>query len=600
MHVQKTARRQGKTLAHGEFLVKETVYECANKCRADGSIVILRPGRVADILPPRGTAGYDVIAFVGRQRFVHKRQRLEIQVALSEQYGICLSTGEISNLMRRFVVYLAALHGAHAPEIRKALAGDGGYGLHIDATCETGRGTLFVAYAGKRGWVLGAWKIGTERADAILPRLKSVETLFGVPCVIIRDLGKAVIEAADLFVGGREITILACHQHFLKDVGKGLLKKPHDGLRDLVRRFKILARLRSLVRSLGRRIGKEMEAAREDVKEWLEPTDDVELPEDEAGLAVVRAVAQWVLDYQADGKGAGFPFDRPYLDLYRRAHRALRAVESLMRKPSVDSNVDRSLRNLHRILSPVRSEVPFSHLARTLETRGALFDELRAALRLTEKANGRPDKPRAPEQQIAELCDIEAAVTAFRQSLIDRRPERGPAQDMRDAIDDILVHLDRHGSNLWGHCVTLPDGRVLVFDRTNNELEGFFHALKHDERRRSGRKNLTQDLEQLPADAVLARNLSDAEYVKIICDGGDLDSLPRAFAKLDATPPALPAADHAGDQVGEIVSSSLPKPDRDLVRLEAMRDRVLEQARSRAPRIVPARAPGRGNRRMTR
>lgn len=598
MHVQKTAKRRGKTLAHGEFVVKETAYICAKDCRADGSVVVKRPSGLAEILPPRGIFGYDVMTFVGLQRFNHNHQRLEIKTMLSEQHGINLSTGEISNLMRRYLVYVAALHDGHAPDIRKVLTvDDGGYALHIDATCETGRGTLFVAYAGKRGWVLGAWKIGTERADAVLPKLKRVDALFGAPSAIVRDLSKALIEAALVFAGDREIAILACHQHFLKDVGKGLLKKPHDQLRDLVRRFKILARLRSLVRSLGRRIGKEMDAAREDVKAWLVPTDDIVLPEGEAGLAVVRAVAQWIIDYPADGKDTGFPFDRPYLDLYHRGQRALRAVESLMRRPSADTNVGRALRDLHRILSPVRSEVPFSRLARTLETRGALFDELRAALRLTEKAYGHPDKPRTSEQQIAELRDVEAALAALRQSLLEGRPERGPAQDLRDAIDEILEHLDRHGPNLWGHCIVLPDGRVLVVDRTNNVLEALFHWLKHNERRRSGRKNLTQDMEQLPAEALFAKNLSDPEYVKIITDGGGLEDLPRAFARLDAaggalSPPARAKAKNGG-QDGEIVSSSLPKPDRDLVRLQSMRDRVLAQARSRAPRIAPARAPGR-------
>jgi hypothetical protein len=36
---------------------------------------------------------------------------------------------------------------------------DGGWPMHIDATGENGRGTLLVAYAGWRGWVLGAWRI---------------------------------------------------------------------------------------------------------------------------------------------------------------------------------------------------------------------------------------------------------------------------------------------------------------------------------------------------------------------------------------------------------------------------------------------------------
>ena len=88
------------------------------------------------------------------------------------------------------------LHRRSAPKLRAAFENDGGWPLHIDATGEDGRGTLLVAFAGWRRWVLGAWKIPTERADAILPKLQDVTSLFGAPCAIMRDLGRAVTEAA--------------------------------------------------------------------------------------------------------------------------------------------------------------------------------------------------------------------------------------------------------------------------------------------------------------------------------------------------------------------------------------------------------------------
>ena len=68
--------------------------------------------------------------------------------------------------------------------------------------------------------------------------------------------------------------------------------------------------------------------------------------------------------------------------------------------------------------------------------------------------------------------------------------------------------------------------------RTNNRLESLFHTIKHGERRRSGRKILTQDFEILPPAAALATNLHHADYVSLVC--GSLDRLPEAFAALDA------------------------------------------------------------------
>ena len=151
----------------------------------------------------------------------------------------------------------------------------------------------------------------------------------------MRDLGKAVIEAArDLAKGFvRAAVVLGCHLHFVKDVGKDLLRSSHDALRELFRRFAVQTRLRTLARDLGRSLGGDIESARRDVADWLagrgeDSRLDSSLPMGTAGLAVVRALGQWILDYPRDGTDAGFPFDRPFLDLYNRCHRALRAIDS--------------------------------------------------------------------------------------------------------------------------------------------------------------------------------------------------------------------------------------------------------------------------------
>lgn len=604
MRVRKSFEHAGVTLAHGTFHVRETVHVCAAGCRqphpagAHGRALLKRQAAVAEILPPRSTAGYDVMSFVGLQRFLHYRQRKEILAALEQKYHIVLSSGEVSELGRRFLVYLEALHHARASELRAALEKDGGWPAHLDATGEDGRGTLLVLYAGWRGWALGAWKIPTERADAVLPKLRAVEALFGAPCALMRDLGKAMIEAARDFVAGREelIPVLGCHMHFLKDIGKDLLRRAYEDLCGLFRRFKVLPRLRALARDLGRTLGTEIQPARQELTDWLAGSDpQFRLPEGNAGLAAVRALSQWVLDYPNDGTDAGFPFDRPWLDLYLRCLRCCRAAESWLRKPCADRRVLVALQRLHRIVEPVRSELPFQIPVRTIQQRARLFDELRDALRLQLKAPANQLAASAdPHQQCTELRDIKKAVEDLETSLKQRRPQRGPAEDLRNAIDLILNHLERHGPSLWGHVIALPltvGGGIRLVARTNVLLESFFHEIKHGERRRSGRKVLTQDFEQFPATAVLARNLTKPDYVSILC--GTLDDLPHAFAELDAVDRSrsLPARIRtvASPTVVDrgscdIVSSSLPRADRDLVRTAAMKKRVLAEARSRAPR----------------
>jgi hypothetical protein len=594
MLVEKTFTHHGVTLEHGHFEVRETTYVCAKGCRRHGAKVRRRSSELAQRLPPRGTVGYDVIVFVGIKRFVEYRQRKHIQTLLYERYGVVLSTGEISLVEKDFLVYLAALHLEHAPALRAALSEDGGWPMHVDATGEDGVGTYLVVYAGWRRWVLGSWKIPTERSEAILPRLREIVKLFGNPCSIMRDLGKAVIDATEALAQGLDIRVLACHTHFLRDVGKDLLKADHDRLRDLFRHLGVQKKLRELVRDLGRKLGTRISSARDEVDEWLgQDLSGYELPEGQAGVTFVRQMAVWALDYKADGADDGFPFDLPQLDFYRRCLEVCRAAEAFLCTPYANRTAFKALERLHRIVEPVRSEVPFQGPVSTLETRQQHFTELRAALRLKPKIKRDPpksDQDPAPD----ELRDIEAAVEALTRSLRDRRPARGPARTKRDGIDIILDHIDRHGQYLWGHVIQLPEsagGGTRVVDRTNNLLEGFFRGGKQGERQRSGRKKLTQDLEHLPEGAALAANLKQPDYVNIIC--GTLENLPRAFAALDAKDrsKALPARMRAKVKAShsDVVSSSTSTEDRRFVRTDAMKDRIHRAARSRAPRLAPRR-----------
>ncbi len=596
MHVQKTVLHKGNSITHGAFRVRETVHVCAFGCRhPNGALVTRRAQQLQQLLIPHRTVSYDVMVQVGTERYLHYHQREEIQGLLLQEHGIALSTGTISDLAHLFCQYLHALHEAHADELRAALDRDGGYPLHIDATGESGRGTLLIAYAGWRQWVLGAWKISTERADAVLPRLRQVVGRFGPPRAIIRDLGRAMIPAAHDLVAELELSIpiLSCHAHFLADVGKDLLKDSHGQLRQLFRDHKVRPGLRSLVREIGRKIGGDIAQVRGAVQGWQALQDrEHALPQgNRNGLGVVRSLAQWVLDYPADSTGADFPFDRPYLDLLDRCVRVRRALDAFLREPPEDQEVGRALRRLMRILDPVSSRTSFTQVATRLRRRAGLFDELRTTLRLHPSTDSGIQEP-TPEAAQQELQDIQTAVDRLILSLQQRRPRRGPAQDTRQAIDLILAHLERYGDSLWGHVIALPaqaGGGIRLAARTNNLLEGFNRTMKQGERRRSGRKTLSDDLEHLPPEAALAHNLLRADYVEILC--GSMDRLPQAFAQLDADRRRRSLADEHSNvseqtpHTSEIASASLPKEDRRIVRSEAMGLRILAAARSRAPKV---------------
>ena len=600
MNVLKTILHSGKTLAHGSFLARETVLKCATGCKQDGRKVTRRQPELADLLVPRSASGYDMMAHVGVCRFIRYHQREAIRDELSRAYGLTLATGEVSMLAQRFLTYLHALHIARAPELRTRLEQDGGWPMHVDATGEAGRGTLLVVWAGWRHWVLGSWKIPSENAEAILPRLRSIQEHFGTPCGIMRDLGQAVIRACLAFVKDMDvpIRIWGCHFHLVRDVGKDLLADSYDRLRCLLREHAVRGRLRAMARALSRTLGTDLEPARKQVEDWMKatPNGSHQVPAGRAGIAVARALVQWVLDYPTDGCDEGFPFDVPYLDLFERCHKACRALEAFLRNPPDDIKARDSLEGLHRIVV-VSRQPAFASPVRILDYRRGLLTQLRAALRIEAKpqrACSRPLQPGpASPEAIQEARAVKEALDQLVVSLRDRRPQRGPGEDAREAIDVILDHIERHGDTLSGHAIALPPhlgGGVRLVDRTNMSLENFFGLAKHGERKRSGRKNLAADLESLPGSAPLARNLLRPDYVQILC--GSLDQLPKAFAELDAADRSrsLPArlAHLSSDTATDDARTSLPKPDRKLIRSAHLIDTITKAARSRAPLRAPA------------
>jgi hypothetical protein len=574
MNVQKTIQRWGKTLAHGLFRVRETIYSCAFRDRQkDHPLVTARSSSLAQLLLPHSTVGYDLLVYVGCQRFVHYRQRGEIRDELKERYGIVLSTGEISALGRRFLAYLEALHQKQTPALRAALEADGGWPLHIDATGEDGRGTLVTAWAGWRGWVLSAWKAPTERTEFILPGIQRVTADFGPPCAIVRDLGRAMTEAAAPYVQSlkKTIPVLACHQHFLSDIGEDLLAERHNQLRDGFREIRLLPRLRAFVRQQGSHLGESIGAGREALDRWLAAKGRTPaLPKGEEGIVAVRSMAQWGLDYHADGNGLGFPFDLSWLDLFDRCLYLLAALRTFLRTPPAHAQVRKALETLHRILRPLEGdEPPFLWVQEALSQRADLFHRLRAVLRLEEE-----------NSTAKKLDQIQTALQRFKAGLRRQRPERGPAQNTREAIDLILDHLDRHGPYLWGHAIRLPrrvGGGIRLVARTNNGLESLFHTIKHGERRRSGRKILTQDFEILPPAAVLATNLHHADYVTLVC--GSLDRLPEAFATLDATHRSRSIAVGAKQNITTAETASLSTIDKRFVRRQIFEEYILSAAK---------------------
>ncbi len=448
--------------------------------------------------------------WVGLQRYHHLRQRSEIRERLAQR-GIRLSDGSVSALCDRFLHLLGCLHRSCAPALRAAMRH--GYPLHLDATCEQGRGGLFLCLDGWRGWVLHAVRIRSENAAELQPALQATLDDFGPPLAFVRDLGSAMAKAVAA-CRTSPTPELVCHFHFLAAVGGRLLDADHATLRRDLARWKVRSGLRDLLRS-ARRPGLAAGGS-------------------ERGTDLA-ALLYWTLEGDG-GRQQRPPFGLPHLDFYRRCRQfGKRAGERL---PQPRSRAERRiLQRASDVLEPVReSAFGLTAAAQRLERSQAVFTALRELLRLRhDELRGRPPhEPLTAAAGAALLESLAEQVGRHRRQLRRRvRAQRRQGSDGGHCPEAIVLdYLDRYWDHLFGHPLARDsEGRVVaVVERTNNPAEHFFSQTKRELRRRLGRAHLARDMQDQPAQVALTANLHDPDYVRIVC--GTLDGLPRAFAEL--------------------------------------------------------------------
>jgi hypothetical protein len=476
---------------HGDIEAREIQRSCG-VCR-----IVVRSNRLAEIVPRGQRYGYDVIVWVGLRRWVDRLQRVETRDRLENCYGIRVSTGTISVLADRFLAYLGALHREAIPALKREMSQ--GYPLHIDATTHQGRGGQFVCYDGWRNWVLHAGRIEGERTEEIQPIVEETVKWFGRPIAVVRDQGKAG-KAAVESLARAGVPDFLCHFHVLKNLGGRLLDRPNRRLKARWERLRAGSTLKTLFRSLSHG--------------------------STGGHMKLAAAVLWVLRGPASRR-MPFPFRLPALELLDRLtalHDQIGAFIDLRRSQAVAEEFE----ILQQLASDVANDTELATLRNQIRQRQQIFDELRGVFRLVDPT--RDEQLVVPEFEDGQIREIEDDFTKYRTVLCRRI--LSATGDLEDALRSVLRLLDRVKGQLFGHPVIRDaTGKVLfVVNRTNNPVEHFFGRQNQAMRRRTGRKNLGRDLEDLPAEAALVHNLKQPTYVRIVL--GSLDQLPVRFASV--------------------------------------------------------------------
>ena len=565
LKVKKPRTRQVFTLHIGGFKLNETYLECAG-CDEHP---VYRSETLKELFPERGRFGYDIIVYIGMNLFLRHHTSGEIMGELKLK-KVEISEREVDYLARKFIVYLSIAHSQAATRLKKAMSLNGGYILHIDATCDKGSPLLLSGLDSITGIVLWNIKVPSEKAEHVVPFLRKIKTEFGCPLLVVADMSRG-FENAILEVFGKNMDILICHFHFLRDLGKDLFGKEYDLIRQRLTKHGISTKLRRRASSLQSVVGGNLSMLD---KFGLPENCPGKLSEEERRLmpaVIAYTLIQWTFNGKTAGGGYGFPFDRTHLEFALRLKEMFSMTEKLTGIFSL--NQFKYNKPLHKTAGDIRKVIDDGILwtaVKKIKEKTEVFDRLRVAMRIAPKSARKGLNDNGGDEPIGKIKD---RVKKFRKSVVNN-----PLINNNGDYQKMIAQIDKYWNKLFADPITVdtPNGRISVQpQRTNNISEQFFRDIRHDYRRRTGNGSMAKTLKAMNANMPLVKNLGKKQYVDILLD--NKKSLEELFSTIK------PEEVNKEIKAASVINEKVPAKVKQIIKCENFSKIMMESLKKMLP-----------------
>lgn len=462
------------------------------------------------LTPPKSKYGFDIIADIGKLRFLRHNQIDEIFDSFKNR-NVHIPKRSIENLCHTFLLYLVAVHLESLPKLTMLIENQGGYVIHIDTTNTKGNPQLLMIKDNWSGIRLIAASIPTEAADYVKPHLEMLQKQLRNPVAAIRDMGEGIENALNEVFSG--VFIITCHYHFLRAVGQRLFNSMYFKFQRRVDRTGIKKNLRKLQKQFKKR---KVTEERDDALSFL----------------------KYVFAYKKDGNGLGYPFSLPATDFYRRCEEVRPKVHKMIlvrAKDNVSSPCLSQLENTLNLLNPppaIRGRIHSEFIK--LDRRWNWFETIRKALRyrnglipLNTKgflSNKELESGRKMVDKLQKDIDEFVKQGDCGKDRYLKRTLRGISELIAERKDELFV--PNVVVNINGN------KRVKKLPRTNNPIEQDFRSLRRHGRRIRGDGDVERIVQRDGPGLAIVKNLELRDYVRSVY--GRPDRMALRFANVSS------------------------------------------------------------------
>lgn len=486
--------------------------------------------RITPLARGKSPFSMDVIAQVGRMKFLECKRRNEIREALMEKHGIYASDGTISAMGMEFLARLKCIHMLEFDRLAKDIEDGGGYILGIDGTGDGGSDRIFLGMDLIRDWVLVSARIPSESEENMKPHLNVLKERLGFSLANVCDMSPSMINVLTDVMP--DVALRLCHYHVLSDIGSDLMKDNYMIARQLI----IDTRLQPYLKRLRKKLYYALEKEGIDISKTARELRSGTVP---SGISVETCTRvqtydtiSWMLRYHEDNAGLCFPFSLPYLNFYRRCQRGLDGIISIRKMTANGRTSPKYIRELENTLR--NSLESKNECAKVLRGSNAaikysyeLFEELRKILHIPR------DKGDIPRDKLIihnneTIAEMRTQLEEFRERL-----RKKTADGLHPKEKIIMVHLDKYWPNIVLDNATVNingQDTMIEIPRTSSSYESCFGMIKSDLRKRLGKKNIGHELNMYGDHLGYIQNLKSDSYVSLMYSS--LDNLPKAFEKI--------------------------------------------------------------------
>ena len=538
LHVLKTEERTIKSVGIGSFKAHHTVLYCKHHAE----LGCWCSEELAQIAPMGSNVAYNAIVEVGKLRFMENRQVAEIQEILFIKQDITLSISEIELLIDKFIFYLAAVHQQSIHLIREQIKAQGGYILHIDATCEGDSPKLLSSVDSVSGFVLYSAKISSENKDEIAAFLKQIYLYFGRPHAVVSDMSKAIHAAVAPVFG--DIPHYICHFHFLAAVGKLLFEKEHDALRKALSKAGISGKLKAISKQLSKKFDA---LSSNDIETYLATPEKLGTTTEVTEMLVYYLIL-WILDHASDGNGYGFPFDQRYLNFYERLQAGQRLLNEVKTYYPTTTDNDAMVWKLYHLIQTITSDSAVKSTVTLFKIKLSVFSQLRQALAVAPQSTSNGLRQSSEDASCQQLKKIKTAVESFMQSL-EQQIKQTETKALRASFISVKERMLKYWDKLFADPFIVEvngENKLFFIHRTNNIIEQQFRLFAYSYRRVHGNRSIRRNLENIPEYVPLVANLKNPDYVKLVfCDESNMT---KKFSEIDVNTIRTMAKKHYGNK----------------------------------------------------